>query len=75
MLNRRRARFAPGRATFAPGRATRGIVLGLLVVSALLAGCGGGSRQDASEPASTFEMKVAARELPRHASRSRARRG
>lgn len=42
-----------------PGRATRPLALGLLVVSALLVlGCGGGSRQDANEPASTFDMRV-----------------
>jgi hypothetical protein len=40
-------------------RASRALAIGLVAVgAAFLAGCGGGTRQDAHEPASTFQLKV-----------------
>lgn len=46
-------------------RAPRACALGTAAASALLvAGCGGGSRQDAAEPLSTFAMKVVRASFP-----------
>ncbi|MGD0453193.1 MAG: hypothetical protein ABSB69_06310 [Solirubrobacteraceae bacterium] len=42
----------------APRRAPRGSLLAIAAGALLLAGCGGGARQDAGEPAGTFAMRV-----------------
>ena len=55
----------PCRARAAVSRAPRTAAVSASVLAALiLAGCGGGSRQDADEPAGTFGMKVVHAELP-----------
>jgi hypothetical protein len=51
-------RAVPHRASGAPWRASRLSALMLAAGALVLAGCGGGTRQDASEAAGTFAMQV-----------------
>lgn len=58
-------RVVPCRARAALARAPRASAVASCAVAALaLAGCGGGSRQDAGEPAGTFAMKVLGASFP-----------
>ena len=59
---------APGAGVRTPGRAGAGRALAALAIlagCALLCACGGGTRQDASEPAAAFRMRVLRAHFPR----------
>ena len=48
------------------GTSSRRTAIALVAVSAVAAGCGGGTRQDANEPSGTFNLGVQRADFPQH---------